>query len=54
VQGREVAVLAEGMYQPGRHQVSWSARTRGAAAGIYFARYKTPAGTFVRRVAVSP
>jgi hypothetical protein len=54
IQGREVAVLAEGSYPAGRHTVNWSAQAGRTPAGIYFARYKTPVGTFVRRVALNP
>lgn len=55
VQGREVAVLADGPYAPGRYGMTWRPDRRdGAAAGIYFVRLKTPDREIVRRVAVTP
>jgi flagellar hook assembly protein FlgD len=52
LQGREVAVLAEGEYKPGRHSVRWNARAgRGALpAGMYFLRYRAGGHTFARRL----
>jgi uncharacterized repeat protein (TIGR02543 family) len=55
VQGREVAVLAEGVFQAGRYQATWSGRTeRGLApAGMYFVRYQTPVSHLVRRLVLA-
>jgi hypothetical protein len=55
VQGREVTVLADGVYPSGRYQATWSGKTgRGeAAVGLYFVRYRTPAGDLVRRLVVT-
>jgi hypothetical protein len=55
VQGRQVQVLAEGTFEPGRHEVEWDGHTTAgrAAAGLYFVRYQTPSGHFVRRVVLA-
>ena len=45
--GEEVALVAEGVYTAGSHQVVWDGRTRygtSAGSGIYFARFES--GTF--------
>ena len=54
LQGREIAVLAEGVHAAGHHTVEWSGRSgRGAApAGLYLVRLVMPGGTFIRRLAV--
>jgi len=54
VQGRVVAVLAEGEFGAGRHERAWDASTHGAraGAGLYFVRLVTPEGRLVRRVAL--
>ena len=55
LQGREVAVLAEGEYAAGRYQVDWDGRTdRGAVApGLYFIRLSTSVKTIVTRLAIA-
>ena len=55
VQGREVAVLAGGVHQPGRYQVAWEGRSAGRAvpAGVYFVRYRAPGRDLVRRLAIT-
>jgi hypothetical protein len=55
IQGREVAVLVDGVISAGRHQAVWhAARTSGTApSGIYFVRYQTPGKNFVRRLIVT-
>jgi hypothetical protein len=55
VQGREVAVLTEGLQPPGEHDATWNGRTpRGdAPAGLYFVRYQTPEGILVRRLVLT-
>ncbi len=54
VQGRLVAVLADGVYPAGRHHVTWNgARSSGRTSpGIYFIRLETPGRHFMQRVAV--
>ena len=56
VQGREVATLAEGLYPPGRYQLTWGGHSgRGSAkAGLYFVRLSAPGSTLVQRVVVVP
>jgi hypothetical protein len=56
VQGRQVQMLAEGLYRPGRYAVQWDGRTdRGVApAGLYFVRYQTPGRTFTTRLVITP
>jgi hypothetical protein len=55
LQGREVAVLADGGFPAGRHEVRWDGRTGSgqAAAGLYFIRMITPEKKFVSRVAIA-
>jgi hypothetical protein len=55
VAGREVSVLADGMYAPGRYTVSWDGRMNGGRVpgGMYFVRYVTPEKRFVRRIVVA-
>ena len=55
VQGREVAVLAQGSFPDGWHTVSWNARTeRGrASAGLYFARLRAGDRSLIRRFAIT-
>ena len=55
LQGREVSVLTEGAYRPGRYQADWDGRMgRGVApAGLYFVRLVTPEQKFVSRVVVA-
>jgi hypothetical protein len=52
VQGRRLAYLAAGRYQPGRYQITWNGEVehRRAPTGLYFIRYVTPERTLVRRV----
>ena len=50
VRGREVAVLAEGERDAGRHVATLDAR--GLGAGLYFARLTTVHGELARRVVV--
>lgn len=54
VQGREVAVLAEGVYDPGRYQVVWDGSGRGGVSpGLYFVRLSVPGQALVRRIVVT-
>ena len=52
VTGREVAVVAEGAYEPGRYAVTWNGIGGGrpAPAGLYFVRATVAGRTFVSRV----
>jgi len=56
VQGRQVAVLADGAYSAGRHSVNWNVtRDRGALSpGIYFLRLQTPDNVQLRRLVLAP
>jgi hypothetical protein len=51
VQGREVAVLAEGAHQPGRYQAMWAGQTPSGPApvGMYFIRYRVPGQEMTKR-----
>ena len=43
VRGRQVSVLADGSYEPGRHALSWNGQTAqgdAAASGVYFAELR--------------
>jgi hypothetical protein len=51
VQGRTVAVLAEGERPAGRHEVRWDAS--GQPAGFYFVRFEGGGRRLVRRVALT-
>jgi len=55
LQGREVAVLADGAFSPGRHEIRWDGRTGGgqAAAGLYFIRVVSHEHKFVTRFAIA-
>jgi hypothetical protein len=50
VQGRWVALLAEGAYASGAHEVDW----KGGRAGLYFIRYEWPGGASVKRITLTP
>jgi hypothetical protein len=54
VQGRVVAVLADGARTAGRHSIDWNGSGRSGAlgSGIYFVRLETPGRSLVRRVAL--
>lgn len=51
-QGARVATLASGTLQPGDHVMAWDGRRGGgtAAAGVYFVRLDTPAGSSVKKL----
>lgn len=51
VQGREVAVLADGPHNAGPHQVAWNGRD--AAPGLYFVRLHTRGASRIQRVVVT-
>jgi hypothetical protein len=55
VQGREVALLADGDMPPGRHEINWDGTARGVRvpAGIYFARATANGQTQVQRLVLS-
>ena len=53
VQGREVAVLADGLFEAGRYQTTWSGRTDAgdeAPAGVYFVRCQALGQRLTERV----
>ncbi len=52
LQGREVAVLAEGVVPAGRQERLWNTGSRAVPAGIYFVRLAVDGRTWVRRVAL--
>ena len=56
LQGREVAVLADGVMPAGSHEQAWGARGAPAPtpAGIYFVRLTAAGQTWVRRVVRIP
>jgi DNA-binding beta-propeller fold protein YncE len=55
LQGREIAVLAQGVMPAGRHEPVWNpARaTHAARAGVYFVRLVSEGRSIVRRVALA-
>jgi len=54
VQGREVAVLAEGVFEAGRHQVRWDGASAGQVGpGLYFVRLSVAGRSLVRRTVVT-
>jgi hypothetical protein len=53
VQGRQVAVLADGLRAAGRYQVAWGGRSSRARAGLYFVRFQWPDGAAIRRIALT-
>jgi hypothetical protein len=54
VQGREVAVLAEGVFEAGRHQVRWEGASTGRVGpGLYFVRLSVAGRSLVRRTVVT-
>jgi len=53
LQGRKVVTLADGLYDPGPHHVTWSgtdASGRAVAGGVYFIELRTEAGRRTQRV----
>jgi hypothetical protein len=54
VQGREITTLAEGTYRPGRYAAHWDGAGASGRGGVYFIRYRTPAGDFTQRVIFTP
>jgi DNA-binding beta-propeller fold protein YncE len=54
LQGREVAVLAAGVIQAGRHEQSWNGRasTGSAPPGVYFVRMTAEGRSWVRRLVI--
>jgi uncharacterized repeat protein (TIGR02543 family) len=49
VQGRQIALLADGTRPSGVHEVKWLAAGGNVRAGVYFVRYETPGRVLVRR-----
>jgi DNA-binding beta-propeller fold protein YncE len=50
LQGREVAVLADGRFSAGRHVTYWNPNARRVPAGVYFVRLATDGRAWVRRL----
>lgn len=53
LQGRELAVLENGVLPAGRHLAHWDPALASNAAGLYFVRLATEGRTWVRRVVVA-
>ena len=55
IQGREIAILANGAWPAGRHHATWDGETaRGAAStGLYFLRFSTGGREWVQRLAIA-
>jgi DNA-binding beta-propeller fold protein YncE len=53
LQGRELAVLENGMLPAGRHLAHWDPALGSNAAGLYFVRLASEGRTWVRRVVVA-
>ena len=56
VQGREIALVTDGIYGPGRHQVSWngSLESGRVSPGLYFVRAVLADRRFVKRLVITP
>lgn len=54
LEGREVAVIAEGELSRGRHEVKWNSKENGRQlpAGVYFLRLTAERGTVVRKLVI--
>jgi hypothetical protein len=55
LQGREIAVLAEGTHRPGRYQAVWNGTSEATRvpSGIYFVKFSTPDGVLTQRLAIA-
>ena len=55
VQGREVAVLTDGVYHAGQFRAAWDgAGNRGQVpVGVYFIRYSVAGQVFTQRVVIA-
>jgi hypothetical protein len=50
--GRRIALVADGRFAAGTHQLTWNGRSADGAvapAGVYFVRIETPAGQWTRK-----
>ncbi|GEM_PF-904432 len=52
VRGKNVALLADGVFEHGEHSVTWEARS--TRPGVYFIYLQSPVGSEVRKVLVRP
>ncbi|MBP2681620.1 MAG: phosphohydrolase, partial [Candidatus Krumholzibacteriota bacterium] len=52
VAGRQVAVLGDRPYEPGRHRLTWDGSTRHgmASSGVYFVRMEAEDRRFIRKI----
>jgi len=50
IQGREVAVLADGTYPAGRHEATWDTNAGQPPAGVYFVRMVVGARAWMQRL----
>ena len=52
--GREVATIADGVFEAGVHRVSWDARSQSGRVppGLYFVQMRTPGRQLIRRLMV--
>jgi len=55
IRGQEVAVLADGVMQAGRHEFAWGGRTQNgpAASGVYFIRARGNSREATRRLVLT-
>jgi len=54
LQGREIAVLANGVFSPGHQERLWNARAHTAPPGVYFVRLAVDRRVWTRRIALIP
>ena len=54
-QGRTIAVVADGLYRPGRYQATWTGQSDlgPVPVGIYFIRYQVAGKNLVRRLVLT-
>jgi flagellar hook assembly protein FlgD len=53
VRGARIRTLADGVFEPGAHQITWDGRDpigQRVRPGTYFVRLETPSGRLVRQI----